>query len=72
MNKRGRKEGSADCVFVKLRDLVSVLGENCPVKVNKKWLCQIGFNVKTCEVEIPTLETLPERKDKIEFRVVNQ
>lgn len=66
--KRGRPAGSTSFVRVKMADLISQLGTNFTIIVSKKWLTEIGLEVKEDEPSriVPALE---QPENKIQFNI---
>ena len=75
MATRGRKEGTQDWVWVKISSLLKAgIGENFPIKCNRRWMKDIGLlnaeieqleNIKTEELS----ETSTGKEEKIKFEI---
>lgn len=70
---RGRPKGTSGSVFVKVKiaDLINHLGTNMTVVVSKKWLTDIGLDVKQDAPSrvIPAIEDNDGSTDKIQYTI---
>lgn len=70
MEKRGKPKGKSDCIFVKIDDFLKAgYSANFAIKVSRRWLEDIGFQIVS-SIEPPTItEVEPESDQKVEFSV---
>ena len=66
--KRGRPAGSTSFVRVKIADLIGLLGTNVTVTVSKKWLTEIGLDVKE-DAPSRVIPALEQPENKIQFNI---
>ena len=69
--KRGRPAGSTSFVRVRMADLIDHLGSSSSsVIVSKKWLTEVGLEVKTVPLKvIPKVPSVEKEENKIQFNI---
>lgn len=67
--KRGRKQGQQDWCWVRLKDFLEAgFAQDFAIRVNRKWLNQVGLLVKTESLEAKVLTPI-KTVEKIQIKV---